>query len=288
MFKELSESAASQEELVELKRQFGMALFVTDSLISAYSRRVCSVSDQDLRIYFAGMGIVAPTLPGLELGPALRRLMLEQAPVHGQEMALKTALHLIQCWVCAAQRHFARLFAPPAKTLDGIAEGIGKLWECVDHIREGITFALSVVASTAAPPYSHTHSHPHSHYHESNFGPRLIRLDRDLLDLFSMAWASLKLLPRPGLPQLEADAESRVRRALRVQSFYAKTYVGGDDLHMIYHHYFQLEHNVAWATMALQQVGEPGGPQCQDEVVTELERAWLVEGLELMSFYSPL
>lgn len=38
--------------------------------------------------------------------------------------------------------------------------------------------------------------------------------------------------------------------------------------------------------MALQQLGE--GPRDASEVCTELERGMLVEGLELMSFYSPL
>jgi len=287
MFKELSEGAANAQALAELKQTFGFAIYTTDGLISAYSRRVCSVSDSDLRTFFSQMGIVVPKLPGLELLPALKKLV-GQTEALGRDQALRTALHLVQCWVTTAERTFARLMAPPEKTLVQIEDGITGLWQLVDHTREAITYAQSVVAGSGTHAHDHTHPHKGVHQdHDLDFGPRLIRLDRDLLDLFAMAWASLKRLPRPGLPALEAEVESRVRRALRVQACYAEEYCRGSDLHMVFHHFLQLEqHNPAWARMALQSVGE--GPTEQAEVCTELERGMLVEGLELMSFYSPM
>lgn len=241
VFKELSEGAASPEALAELKATFGLAIYTTDGLISAYSRRVCSVSDADLRTFFSNMGIVVPNLPGLELVPALKKLVAH-AEVVGRDAALKTALHLVQCWVVAGQRAFARLFAPPAKALAEVGERLGQLWELVDHAREAITYAKSVVA--ASPGHAHDHTHPHEGVyqdHDLDFGPRLVRLDRDLLDLYAMAWSALRGLPRPGLAGMEAEVEGRVRRALRVQAGYAREYCRGSDLHMVFHLYHQLE-----------------------------------------------
>lgn len=43
---------------------------------------------------------------------------------------------------------------------------------------------------------------------------------------------------------------------------------------MIFHHTFQLEHNPEWTKMALQRVGDIGGPISTEEEVSEAELGW--------------
>lgn len=45
---------------------------------------------------------------------------------------------------------------------------------------------------------------------------------------------------------------------------------------MIFHHAFQLEHNPQWTRMALERVGDPGGPLDDLEEVTDVELGWSV------------
>lgn len=46
------------------------------------------------------------------------------------------------------------------------------------------------------------------------------------------------------------------------------------DTHMTYHNLFQMELNPEWTKMALQRIGEPGGPTNIEEELTETEISW--------------
>lgn len=43
---------------------------------------------------------------------------------------------------------------------------------------------------------------------------------------------------------------------------------------MTYHNLFQMELNPEWTKMALQRIGEPGGPTSIEEELTETEISW--------------
>jgi hypothetical protein len=64
-------------------------------------------------------------------------------------------------------------------------------------------------------------------------------------------------------------------------------YVTGADQHMIYHAFTQMELIPEWSRMALQRVGEVGGPRDESEELNELELSWLVESLQKACYYSP-
>lgn len=61
----------------------------------------------------------------------------------------------------------------------------------------------------------------------------------------------------------------------------------GKDIHMVFHHFTQLEFNPHWTEMALQRVGDVPGPLTIDEELTEMEISWLIEGLQHDCFYHP-
>lgn len=56
---------------------------------------------------------------------------------------------------------------------------------------------------------------------------------------------------------------------------------------MIFHHAFQMQLNPDWTSMALQRVGERGGPRDTTEEVSIVELGWFIEGLEHACYYMP-
>lgn len=80
-----------------------------DCLISAQARRKCHISDDDLRLYFSrDTRIVVPRLPTDDLRPVVDKVL---AAIPTREAGLKTAKHLLACWVCACQRLFVQIVA---------------------------------------------------------------------------------------------------------------------------------------------------------------------------------
>ncbi|BGP16119.1 hypothetical protein JCM10213v2_004113 [Rhodosporidiobolus nylandii] len=294
-FKELQDTAETEEERAWLRKTFGLAIYTADCTISAYARRKALITDEDLRTFFchADTKIIVPRLPADALLPIVEKLV---KGVPSRDVALKSAKHLLQCWTCACQRAFVQLAAPPVRPAEELAVALQKLWMAIDSTRAAASFLLSI-----APPETEEHVCTHSHrhgsgiadpfhhtVHETDFGAQFARLDRDLLDLINMVHVLIRGLKALGLPSdLAAASLSRVRRGLRRRASYFKAYVAGVDVHMTFHELFQLEHLHNWTELALQRIGDPGGPLNEDEEVSEEELSWFIEGLQHCAFYHP-
>lgn len=75
---------------------------------------------------------------------------------------------------------------------------------------------------------SRSSSSSHSHSHEDDYLARVIRYDRDLLDLFSLALRGLMALPAGSVPDdIRQECLSRVRKALKCEAVYVKYYSEG-------------------------------------------------------------
>ncbi|GJN89300.1 hypothetical protein Rhopal_002280-T1 [Rhodotorula paludigena] len=117
----------------------------------------------------------------------------------------------------------------------------------------------------------------------------IIRLDRDLLDLLDIVHVHLATPAARDLePAIQAESLSRVRKALRRRAYYLKCYVAGADVHMTFHELYQLELLPEWTKLALQRVGDIGGPLSAEEEVNEVELGWFIEGLQHSCYYHPL
>lgn len=293
-FRELQDrafDAGRDDEAVSLRRVFALAVYAADAITAAYSRRASLLTASDLETYFGDVGIVIPSLPEDDLSTVLASL---STTGQGQEAQFQMANHLAFCWTCAAQRMFAKLAAPcpPPRSLEGIAEGVRRLWIAVDKTRAAILELQDHMRAFEAQEdmghhNGHTHG-SHGHQHDQDYFLQAVRVDRDLLDLDAMVFTMLQGVPQPGLPDLLREAESRVRRGLRQNAWYLHVYTNGPDRHMTFHHVFQLEHNPRWPQMALQKCGEPGGPATHEEELTEQELNMLATGLEAAAFYTPL
>ncbi|SCV71196.1 BQ2448_2784 [Microbotryum intermedium] len=290
-YKQLIDAAPTDVDKNEVKKTFGFGLYSADAQIAAFGRRLPCIDDHDLRAYFSHIGIVIPALPEDDnLIPVLEKLL---AKARERPEALKTIRHLLHCWICTSQRDFARLASPPFKPFKPEAQiemMVRKLWLSIDKTRSTIQHVLSALTTRNLAPLPHSHSmnaeHRH-HHHETDYGPLIIRLDRDLLDLNNMLRSTL-LDWSDSIPNsLIAESTSRVRKGLKILAYYAKVYMTGADLHMVYHQFYNLELVQDWTTLAQQRVGDALGPTSSDEVVTEQEKEWLIEGLKMTCYYHP-
>lgn len=178
------------------------------------------------------------------------------------------------------------LISARSRSVEELVGGVHDLFGAVDATRSAILYVQSLVYSPSS--HSHSHSHPDSsikpnHSHAEDHLALVIRNDRDLLDLFGMTFSLLKSAadrgtgPRPpALTEVLAECESRMRKALKVNAFYAKMYTQGADGHMVFHTAFQLELTPDWTSLALQKVGEPGGPTTKEDELSETELSWCV------------
>ncbi|BGP40011.1 hypothetical protein JCM10450v2_003991 [Rhodotorula kratochvilovae] len=295
-YRELQDAAATEDERAWIRTTFGFAIYTVDCLISTYARRKCHIRDEDLRTYFAHeTRIIVPRLPFDQLLPIIEKVV---KALPEQEKALKTAKHLLACWVCACQRAFVQIVAPsmaPRKTVEERAASIEQLWTAIDATRAAAQYVLSLAPPTsvhthapAAPHNGSGRADEHHSVHEHDYGAQIVRLDRDLLDLLNVLHVHLADPAASDLPpEYLRESASRVRKALRRRAYYLKSYVTGADVHMTFHELMQLELLPNWTDIALQRVGEPGGPQSVEEEVSETELSWFVEGLQHACYYHP-
>ncbi|KAK4056861.1 hypothetical protein OIO90_002111 [Microbotryomycetes sp. JL221] len=284
-YKELVDAANNEEDRAEIKKTFGFALFSADSWIAAFGRRAPALGDGDLKTYFGNIGLVIPQLPDNRMRDVLDNL-LQQARQPKQQGMLRTIRHLTHCWVCVAQRKFARVAAPPTKSSQETAAGVRTLWQAIDQIRTYIQMVLAFVSEIDTDAFS-PKQNKHEHSHESDWIAQFVRLDRDLLDLQNNIHALLNRSTGNDVDLLRDESDSRVRKALKTYALYSKLYTCGADGHMIFHQFFQLELLPDWTTLALQRFGSVPGPRSPEEEVTPTELEWFIEGLQLDCFYTP-
>lgn len=118
-----------------------------------------------------------------------------------------------------------------------------------------------------------------------------VRMDTRLIDVVNLAHGfllnqldkNLTSTERTGLEEVIGMSERRVRKCLKLLSFYAKVFVDSPDKHLVYHLVVQLDALPTWALMVVQRTGELTGsgplmPECE---LSERELDWFEAGLEL-------
>jgi len=99
------------------------------------------------------------------------------------------------------------------------------------------------------------------------------------------AWAERE--DDPLLASMRQESELRVRKCLKLASFYAQLYLQSQDKHLVHHMLMELEMLPEWTTWAAQRVGTPGGPTSEEYEVSVDELDWFQQALELSSYYTP-
>lgn len=91
----------------------------------------------------------------------------------------------------------------------------------------------------------------------------------------------------PLLASMRQESELRVRKCLKLASFYAQLYLQSQDKHLVHHMLMELEMLPEWTMWAAQRVGQPGGPVSEEYEVSVDELDWFQQALELSSYYTP-
>ena len=91
----------------------------------------------------------------------------------------------------------------------------------------------------------------------------------------------------PLLASMRQESELRVRKCLKLASFYAQLYLQSQDKHLVHHMLMELEMLPEWTTWAAQRVGQSGGPTSEEYEVSVDELEWFQQALELSSYYTP-
>lgn len=90
------------------------------------------------------------------------------------------------------------------------------------------------------------------------------------------------------LQALRAESDMRVRKCFKLTAFYYQLFLSSNDKHLVHHLTVQLELAGEWTTKAVQCVGMAGGPTSSEFEVTDQELDWIVQGLELACFFTPV
>jgi len=198
---------------------------------------------------------------------------------------VEKALLLAQYYVSSAQRSFVALITGHHNSY---MSEIHQWWSQMDEVHGALQKLLRLIQN---PPPDASISH---HQAESDL-LLCARLDVRILDLFNLAHAFLgqqELLlvgttEGPSLTNLLAMSELRVRKCLKLTSFYAKTFSDSFDKHVLYHLFTQLE-VLPWVQLVVQRCGSPLGPETPEYEISETELGWFTRALEIACFYSPV
>ncbi|GAA5882456.1 hypothetical protein JCM3774_001126 [Rhodotorula dairenensis] len=266
-----------------------LPLLAADAVISAYARKEPIISAHEIEQYFPRSPLPDPKFHSLHT--ALRACLNEHvdatgAPTH---VGIWRALLVLLAWVTAGQRAFASASIPhmggPPATL---TQDIRALWSLLDEAHEGVRSLQEMLIHLDRTPLGCVKdgcTDQHLRF--------VTRLDKDLLDLFFLTHSLVtEHLGRDSLVGETAHAmyhesDTRIRKALKLTAFYAELYITSRDPHMTYHVFWQLEIFPSWTEFAVQQFGEPGGPNDPALALSATELDWLERGLMTASFYHP-
>ncbi|KAI5480564.1 Zn(2)-C6 fungal-type transcription factor [Pseudohyphozyma bogoriensis] len=285
LYQDVERSNLPPEEATRLKTTLGAALYESDSRISAYAAVPFLIRDADLWDAWSGSGVVIPDLRRENLTTALDEILF---PGLITRRKLDDALTLAGYYVCAVQRSHSALAAPRRSTR--FLTEFEQHWSNIDHVHSSIQkLHRTLMGLDYTPAGSHD-------AHELQYDLLIcVRLDVRIVDILNLSHVFLlgkrrELFGTPESQAVEAllvMSEFRVRKSLKLLAFYAKVFVDSLDKHVLYHLFTQLD-VLPWVSLAVQRVGEPGGPISPEFEVSELELNWFVEGLKLACFYTPL
>ncbi|SCV71924.1 BQ2448_4618 [Microbotryum intermedium] len=289
MFEDLQASdTMSEAEVRDLKAAVGPTVYESDARVAAYLSMAVLISDQDVENYFDGANII---IPDLRTASLMNDLLAILSPARGalDRNTFDDALGIAAYYVCAIQRSYAGICSSRRASSSFLTE-IPKLWTYIDSAHGAVQHLhRTLVSLDLRDDYSN---------HAIEYDLLIsVRLDTRLIDVINLTHSFLcRQLERSWseqdhitLQQLTALSERRVRKALKLLSFYAKVFSDSRDKHLVYHLFLQLDILPAWADMVPQRVGEPTafGPLNEESALTEQELDWFVKALEMACFYTP-
>ncbi|GAA5827864.1 hypothetical protein JCM3770_006897, partial [Rhodotorula araucariae] len=269
----------------------GCALFLADAVISSSCSRPSYITPGELDQYIVTDGVQIPDFPNADLGDELRRCTQRPLTVDKLVDALTTAC----LWVCGCARLFAQLSTGRRPGAPSTLPLLKSLWKLIDKVHNAIQELQQLLVSLHVNQVAGCEDQPFGLEHFVLLG---VRYDAILMDLINLQHVYL-MRDRNGpgvwgeceddglLKTMRQESELRVRKCLKLASFYAQLYLQSQDKHLVHHMLMQLEMLPDWTTWAAQRVGQPGGPIAVEYEVSVEELDWFQQALELSSYYTP-
>ncbi|BGP51267.1 hypothetical protein JCM10450v2_007196 [Rhodotorula kratochvilovae] len=269
----------------------GCALFLADAIISSACSRPSYITTGELDQYIVTDGVAIPDFPNSDLGDELRRCTQRPLTVEKLVDALTTAC----LWVCGCARLFAQLSTGRRPGAASTLPLLKSLWKLIDKVHNAIQELQQLLVSLQVNQVTGCEDQPFGLEHFVLLG---VRYDSLLIDLINLQHVYL-MRDRNGpgiwsereddalLRAMRQESELRVRKCLKLASFYAQLYLQSQDKHLVHHMLMQLEMLPDWTTWAAQRVGQPGGPVAEEYEVSVDELDWFQQALELSSYYTP-
>ncbi|GAA5920953.1 hypothetical protein JCM3775_004019 [Rhodotorula graminis] len=269
----------------------GCALFLADAIISSASSRPSYITTGELDQYIVTDGVQIPDFPNADLGDELRKCTQRPLTVEKLVDALTTSC----LWVCGCARLFAQLSTGRRQNAPSTLPLLKSLWKLIDKVHNAIQELQQLLVGLACNQVAGCEDQPFGLEHFVLLGVRYDSLLVDLINLQHVylmknrdgpgTWAERE--DDPLLSSMRQESELRVRKCLKLASFYAQLYLQSQDKHLVHHMIMELEMLPEWTTWAAQRVGQPGGPVSEEYEVSVDELDWFQQALELSSYYTP-
>ncbi|GAA5849047.1 hypothetical protein JCM9279_004706 [Rhodotorula babjevae] len=269
----------------------GCALFLADAIISSASSRPSYITTGELDQYIVTDGVQIPDFPNADLGDELRKCTQRPLTVDKLVDALTTSC----LWVCGCSRLFAQLSTGRRQNAPSTLPLLKSLWKLIDKVHNAIQELQQLLVGLACNQVAGCEDQPFGLEHFVLLGVRYDSLLVDLINLQHVylmknrdgpgTWAERE--DDPLLTSMRQESELRVRKCLKLASFYAQLYLQSQDKHLVHHMLMELEMLPEWTTWAAQRVGQPGGPTTEEYEVSVDELDWFQQALELSSYYTP-
>ncbi|GJN93184.1 hypothetical protein Rhopal_006231-T1 [Rhodotorula paludigena] len=287
MYLDLRHEALERNERTSLDPRSGpgTALFLADAVISSSCSRPSFITTGELDQYIVTDGVNIPDFPGSDLGDELKEIT--QRPLTREKLA--SALTTACLWLSTGRRPGAPSTLPLLKSL----------WKLIDKVHNAIQQLQQLLVSLSVNQVAGCEDEPYGLEHFVLLG---VRYDAILVDLINLQHVYLiRNRNGPGvwaeseddelLAAMRQESELRVRKCLKLSSFYAQLYLQSQDKHLVHHMLMELEMLPDWTVWAAQRIGTPGGPLSEEYELTENELDWydspFQQALELSSYYTP-
>ncbi|GAA5979583.1 hypothetical protein JCM11641_007877 [Rhodosporidiobolus odoratus] len=269
----------------------GTALFLADAVIAAACSRPSFITSTELDQYFVTDGVPVPDIPGSDLSSELSALL--QRPL--TQSKLSSALTTASMWVCGCGRLFAQLTTGRRPGAPSSLPLLKNLWTLVDKVHGAVQELQQLLVSLTPSQVVDCENDPYALEHFVLLGVRFDSLLVDTVNLLHVylmrdrngpgVWSEKE--DDPLLLKMREESNLRVRKCLKLSSFYAQLYLQSQDKHLVHHMLMQQEMLPEWTTLAAQRIGTPGGPPTEEYELTENELDWFQQALELSSYYTP-
>lgn len=193
-----------------------------DSNVAAISSRPCLIARVELADYFTSTSVRIPDFSNEDLGSALAPLFTTSSRLSHED--IQRGLETAACWVAACQRVFAIISTGRTSPVEGLKE-VRTVWEYVDHVHSAVQrLQQTLVKIDYVPEGLEGDLSAVDHYVLLG-----VRMDTRLVGLVNLMHRFLLRLGPEELRegeretrwQLVAESELRVRKCLKLHSFYA-------------------------------------------------------------------